>query len=321
MTLRCAILDDYQGVALGMADWAGLAPQVTVETFTRHFASTDDLVAAIGGCEIVVIMRERTPFPAALLARLPKLKLLVTTGPRNFAIDLDAAARHGVTVCGTEAYSHPTAELTWALILALARHIPAETAGFRAGGWQRTVGIDLAGKQLGILGLGRLGAKVAGIARAFDMKVAAWSQNLTAARCAEHGVAFAPSLDALLAEADIVSIHVVLGDRTRGLIGAAQLARMKPGALLVNTSRGPIVDEAALVAALGSGRLAGAGIDVYDQEPLPADHPLRGIDTLIATPHLGYVTADNYRRFYGQSVEAIRAWIAGQPLRVLTPPR
>jgi phosphoglycerate dehydrogenase-like enzyme len=264
-------------------------------------------------------MRERTPFPAALFVRLPNLKLLVTTGMRNAAIDLEAARKHGVTVCGTDMLPYPTAELTWGLILALARNIAREDRAMREGKWQTTIGTGLKGKTLGLLGLGRLGAQVGAIGRAFGMEIIAWNQNLTAERAAAAGARLVDK-ETLFTTADIISIHLVLGERTRGLVKAGDLARMKPSAFLVNTSRGPIVDERALLAALESQRIAGAAIDVYDDEPLPAEHPLRRVPNTVLTSHLGYVTVENYRLAYGQAVDAICAYLAGAPIRVISAP-
>lgn len=318
MTMNCAILDDYQQVAGAMADWSALGGKVAVRSLAEHIGEPEALAAAIGDCEIVVIMRERTPFPAELFARLPKLKLLVTTGMRNAAIDLRAAAAHGVVVCGTDSAATPPAELTWALILGLARQIAPENQAFRAGGpWQSTVGMDLSGRQLGLLGLGKIGALVARVGLAFGMQVAAWSQNLTGERALACGAELAPSKEALLETSDIVSIHLVLSERTRGLLGAPELRRMRPGAYLINTSRAAIVEQAALVEALRGGWIAGAAVDVFETEPLPASDSLRGLPTLLATPHLGYVTQDNYARYFGQAVEDIAAFLAGAPIRVL----
>ena len=319
MKLRCAILDDYQNAALASADWTPLADEIEVTTLDQHLPP-DALVRRIADCEIVVAMRERTPLDAAVLARLPRLKLLVTTGMRNASIDVAAAARHGIVVCGTRSETHPTVELTWALILGLARRIVPETTALRTGGpWQSSLGQDLAGSRLGILGLGRLGSRVAAVGLAFGMAVEAWSPNLTAERARAAGVDLAPSKEALLERADIVSIHLVLGERTRGLIGAGDIARMKPTAFLVNTSRAPIVDAEALAEALRAGRIAGAGLDVFDTEPLPADSVWRGLDrgldNVLATPHLGYVTRGNYRTFFEDVVADIRAFLDGAPLR------
>jgi phosphoglycerate dehydrogenase-like enzyme len=313
------VLDDYQGAALAAADWSPIADAVDITVFGEQLAGEDALVDAIGDCEIVVIMRERTPFPASLFARLPRLKLLVTTGMRNASVDLAAAADHGVLVCGTGSFAEPPAELTWALILGLARHLTAENAAFRAGGrWQSTVGVDLAGARLGLLGLGRIGSLVARVGLAFGMQVAAWSQHLSAARAAEAGVTLAASKQALFETSDVVSIHLQLSDRTRGLVGRAELRRMPPGSYLVNTSRAGIVDHAALVDALRAGPLAGAGLDVFDVEPLPAADILRTLPNVLATPHLGYVTQRNYRTFYQDAVADIAAYLAGTPVRQLS---
>jgi len=312
--LRCAVLDDYQDAARSLADWS----RVDVTVFRAHMSSEDEVAAALADFDVVVIMRERTPFTAALLARLPRLRLLITSGMRNASIDLAAASRCGVTVCGTASRSEPPVELTWALILGLCRHLVPENVAFRSGGpWQSTIGTDLAGATLGLLGLGKIGARVAVIARAFGMEVLAWSQNLTSERCEAAGAALAPSKEALLAGSDIVSVHLALSDRTRGLVDAAALAAMKRSALLVNTSRAAIVDTDALVSALTVGRLAGAGLDVFDLEPLPVDHPLRTLPTVLATPHLGYVTYGNYSRYFAEAVEDIDAFVDGAPIRVL----
>ena len=312
---RVAVLDDYQGCALRMADWASL-PDTEVVVFRDHLADPAAVAVRLADFDAVVAMRERTPFPKPLLDRLPRLKLLVTTGMRNASIDVAAAVARGVTVCGTQGLPYPTAELSWALILALFRSVPVEDRATREGKWQVTVGFGLNGKTLGVLGLGTLGARVAKVGRAFEMSVLAWSANLTAERAAEVGATLVPK-DELLARADVVSIHLVLGDRTRGLIGARELGLMKPTAYLVNTSRGPIVDEAALVAALKAGHLAGAGLDVYDEEPLPLDHPLRRLPNTVITPHLGYVTDETYRIFFGHAVEDVAAFLRGAPVRVL----
>ncbi|HWN31560.1 MAG TPA: D-2-hydroxyacid dehydrogenase family protein [Pseudonocardia sp.] len=319
MKLRCAVLDDYQGVALDMADWAPVLDRVEVTVFRDHLDDEDALAQVLAEYEIVVLMRERTPFRQSLLDRLPALKLLVTTGMRNASVDVAAAVRRGVLVCGTGGVGNGTAELTWALILGLARHVIEENAGLRSGGpWQRTIGTDLAGAELGLLGLGRLGAQVARIGLAFGMRVSAWSEHLTEARAAEVGVRRAGSKAELLATSDVVSIHLVLSDRSRGLLGADELALLRPTAYLVNTSRGPIVDESALVEALRAGRLAGAGLDVFDVEPLPADHPFRTLPTVLALPHLGYVTQQGYQIFYREIVEDISAYLAGSPIRTLS---
>ncbi|QKW54249.1 D-2-hydroxyacid dehydrogenase family protein [Streptomyces buecherae] len=317
---RCAVLDDYQGVAATSADWAALAGEVDVVTFAEHLGTEDELAAALADFDIVVTLRERVPFPASLIARLPRLRLLVASGMRNSVIDFAAAEAHGVTVCGTESSPTPPVELTWALLLGLARGLVSENAALRAGGpWQSTLGADLAGHRLGLLGLGKIGSRVARIGLAFGMDVVAWSQNLTPERAAEVGVAHAGTREELLSGSDFVSVHLALGGRTRGLLGAAELALMKPTSYLVNTSRAAIVDQEALLAALHAGTIAGAAVDVFDEEPLPADHPLRTAPRLLATPHLGYVTRGNYRRYYGQAVENIRAYLAGAPIRRLEP--
>jgi phosphoglycerate dehydrogenase-like enzyme len=313
---RCAIIDDYQECALDMADWGALGAEVEVTAFKDHLADEDEIAGRLAEFEIVCVMRERTPFPGSLIAKLPKLGLLLTSGMRNFSIDLAAARDRGVTVCGTPSIGSPTSELTWGLILGLVRHIPLEDRSTRLGAWQRTVGHDLQGKTLGILGLGRLGGRVATVGKAFGMDVVAWSQNLTAERCAEIG-AERVDKDALFARADVLSIHLVLSDRTRGLVQAADLARLKPSAYFVNTSRGPIVDEAALIEVLEQGRIAGAALDVFDVEPLPLDHPFRRLENTVITPHLGYVSVANYENYFGAMVEDIRAWLAGEPIRVM----
>jgi phosphoglycerate dehydrogenase-like enzyme len=314
--MRVAVLDDYQGVALAMGPWHELGDAVTVTVFTDHVADDDALVARLGDFEAIVAMRERTPFGRSRLERLPRLKLLVTTGMANASIDLEAARELGITVCGTGGLASPTAELTWALILGLTRRVHEEDRAIREGRWQHTIGPELAGRTLGIIGLGRLGTRVAGIARAFEMEVLAWSQNLDPAHAEAVGVQ-AVARDELLSRADVVTIHLRLSERTRGLIGAAELALMRPTAYLVNTSRGPIVDEAALVAALRSGALAGAALDVYDTEPLPADHPLRSTPNTLLTPHIGYVSTGSYEIYYRDAVEDIAAFLHGESVRVL----
>ena len=316
--MRLAILDDYQKAALSMADWDSLRPGVEIQTFHDPFPSEDAAAEQLRDFEIVVAMRERTALRRPLLERLPKLKLLVTTGMVNASIDLKAAAERGIVVCGTSSLRHPTAELTWGLILALARNITSEDAGMRKGGWQTTVGVGLHGKVLGVLGLGRLGSLVAAYGIAFQMDVIAWSENLTTERASEVGVRRVDKQE-LFQSADFLTIHTILSKRTRGLVGPGDLAAMKPTAYLINTSRGPIVNERALIAVLEGRKIAGAALDVYDQEPLPADHPFRRLGNVVLTPHLGYVTTENYRVFYGDAVEDIRAFVAGNPIRVLTP--
>ncbi|MFG2616878.1 D-2-hydroxyacid dehydrogenase family protein [Streptomyces sp. NPDC048507] len=318
MKLRCAVLDDFQSVATEVADWGPVAGEVEVVCFSRHFESEDALAEALAGFEIVVTLRERVPFPGSLIARLPALRLLVASGMRNAAIDFEAAARHGVTVCGTASASTPPVELTWALLLGLARGIVPESAALRGGGpWQSTLGADLHGRRLGLLGLGKIGERVARVGLAFGMEVVAWSQNLTEERADAVGVGLAASKEELLRTSDFVSVHLALGERTRGLIGAPELALMRPTGYLVNTSRSAIVDQDALLAALREGTIAGAGLDVFDIEPLPADHPVRTAPRLLATPHLGYVSRENYATYYGQAVEDIRAFLDGRPVRVL----
>lgn len=318
MRLRCAVLDDFQRVATEIADWSPVADDVDVVSFDTHFGDEDALAAALADFDIVVTLRERVVFPGSLIARLPRLRLVVASGMRNSVIDYAAAEAHGVTVCGTASSSAPPVELTWALILGLARGIVREGNGLREGGpWQQTVGADLHGRRLGLLGLGKIGSRVAGVGLAFGMRVSAWSQNLTRERADEMGVELAPSKEALLRDADFLSVHLALGDRTRGLLGPAELALLKPTAYLINTSRAAIVDQDALLAALHEGRIAGAGVDVFDTEPLPASHPMRTAPRLLATPHLGYVSQANYATYYGQAVEAIRAHLDGSPVRRL----
>ncbi|MGW1296672.1 D-2-hydroxyacid dehydrogenase family protein [Streptomyces sp. NPDC002533] len=318
MKLRCAVIEDFQSVATTVVDWSPVTDDVEIVTFTEHLATVDEAAAALDGFDIVVTLRERVPFPAELFARLPRLRLLVASGMRNSAIDFDAARRHGVEVCGTASSSTPPVELTWALLLGLARGIVPESEALRTGGpWQSTLGADLHGRTLGLLGLGKIGARVAQVGLAFGMDVVAWSQNLTKERADEAGVRLAASKQELLADSDFVSVHLALGERTRGLIGAAELALMRPTAYLINTSRAAIVDTDALLAALDAGTIAGAATDVFDVEPLPADDPVRTAPRLLATPHLGYVTRANYETYYGHAVEDIRAFLDGQPVRRL----
>jgi phosphoglycerate dehydrogenase-like enzyme len=314
---RIAILDDYQNVALSLADWGSLGAGVSVQAFREWLGSEQAVVERLRDFEIIVAMRERTAFPRAVFERLPNLKLVVTAGMRNAAIDVKAASERGVVVSGTSMLTTPTVELTWALILSLARNIPQEMENMRAGRWQTTVGVGLQGKVLGVVGLGRLGGEVARIGKAFRMEVIAWSQNLTAERAGSLDVERVEKQE-LFRRADFVTIHLVMSQRTRGLIGAGELAAMKPTAFLVNTSRGPIIDEPALIAALEARKIAGAALDVYDQEPLPPNHRLRTLNNVVLTPHLGYVTVENYREAYGQAVEDIRAFLAGSPVRVIT---
>ncbi len=317
--LKCAVLDDYQNVARSFGDWESLKGKADLHVFNDYIGGDrGKLAEALADFEIVVAMRERTRFDRDLLQKLPKLKLLVTTGMTNAAIDMKAAAEQGVTVCGTTGSVGSTAELAWGLMLALMRHIPAENAKFHARErWQTTVGREMRGRRLGVIGLGKLGSRVAKYGLAFEMDVVAWSPNLTKERCDAVGVKLAPSLDDLLQTSDIVTLHVVLNDRSRGMLGARELGLMKEGAILINTSRGPLVDEKALIAALREKRIS-AGLDTFDQEPLPADHPLRGMENVVATPHLGYVTEETYRYYYPAIIEDIAAWLAGKPIRVIS---
>ena len=317
--------DDDQGCGSGRLSGSGagdggleiLWPDgVEVDVFSDHLSDEDEVAGRLRPYGAVVAMRERTPFRRSLLERLPNLRLLVTTGMRNASIDVGAANDNGVTVCGTNGLPYPTAELTWALILALVRKVPTEDRATREGRWQVTMGEGLRGKTLGVLGLGNLGSQVAAVGVAFGMRVIAWSQNLTAERASQFGAKLV-SKEELLRSSDILTIHTILSRRTRGLIGADELGMMKRSAYLVNTSRGPIVDEEALIAALRSGAIAGAGLDVFDTEPLPADHPLRSLPNTVLTPHMGYVTAETYRVFYGDAVEDVRAFLAGAPVRVI----
>jgi len=314
--MRIAVLDDYQGVALAMADWSVLAKGVAVVSFRDHVAEEDRLAGRLAEFDIVCRMRERTPFPRTLIARLPRLKLICATGARNPDIDLDAARDHGVTVCVTESFGRTTVEIAWWLLLSLFRRVVAEHQHVRSGGWQAQLGQAVVGKTLGIIGLGRLGSGVARVGKAFGMEVLAWSPRLTAERAEAEGARAVP-LETLLGRADAVSIHAPLTACSRGLIGAGELARMRPGAFLVNTSRGPIVDEAAVVAALRGGLLGGFGVDVFEIEPLPPDHPFRHLPNVIATPHIGYVTEEAYRIYFRQTVENIAAFCAGWPIRTM----
>jgi phosphoglycerate dehydrogenase-like enzyme len=318
--MRLSILDDYQGVALDMADWSavrGRGIEIAVERFP--FADAEDVVRSLADSEIVAAMRERTAFPKGIVDRLPKLKLLITTGMRNASFDMAALRDRGVTVCGTGGPgggNEDTAELAWGLILGAARRIAEDHQFMRLGGWQTRIGHRVAGKTLGLLGLGRLGSGVARVGLAFGMKAIAWSQNLTAEKAAAQGVERVEK-DELFRRSDILSVHLVLSDRSRGLVGAREIGLMKPSAILVNTSRGPICDTAAIIEALKAGRLAYAGFDVYDQEPLPINHPLRTAPNVILTPHIGYVTDENYRSSYPQIVENVVAFLDGKPVRVI----
>lgn len=315
---RAAILDDYQHVALTLADWNSLAPEVQVEAIHEHIADEDRLAARLKDFEILVIMRERTAFPRSLLEKLPKLELLVSTGPRNRSVDVKFAKAKGVTVCGTPSLGNPTAELCWGLIIAVMRNIPAEDRATRLGAWQHHApGPGLAGKTLGVIGLGRQGGAVAKLGKAFDMKVIAWSQNLKKERCDELGVEFCSSKDELLGRADVITIHLLLSDRTRHLIGAREFGLMKKTAYFINTSRGPIVDEAALIDTLEKKAIAGAALDVFDIEPLPRDHTLRRLDNTVIAPHLGYGSLDNFEQMYRTAVDDIQAWLKDAPKNVM----
>jgi phosphoglycerate dehydrogenase-like enzyme len=311
---RIVVLDDYQQIASSYVDWTRLGADID---FVAEHLDEDALVTRAAGAQVLVVMRERTPLPSYVLDRLPDLELIVTTGGANASIDVGHAKTRGITVCGTGARPGPPAELTWALILALLRRVPTAHQRMRDGGWQEVLpGTDLAGSTLGLVGLGRLGQRVARVGLAFEMNVLAWSQNLDPGLARGLGVEPCTKED-LLARSDVVSLHLRLSDRSRGVLGAVELAQMKPSAVLVNTSRGPLVDEAALVAALQDGTIAGAGLDVYDEEPLPLDHPLRAAPNVVLTPHLGYVTEQTFQVFFDDVLEDIEAWLAGTPLRVV----
>jgi phosphoglycerate dehydrogenase-like enzyme len=315
--LRCAILDDYLNLSLKLADWSKIEDRVDVTVFNQPFASPEAAVSALKDFEIILAMRERTPFPRAMFEQLPKLKLLITSGMRNAAIDMAAAKDKGVVVCGTNWPRDPTAALTMGMILELTRNIGRENARMHAGEYlQKHIGIEIDGKTLGVVGLGKLGAKVSTIAKTFGMNVIAWSPNLTAERCKEVGVTYATK-EELFSTADIITIHMVLSDRSRGLVGAAELNRMKPTSFLVNSARGPIVDEMALLETLKARKIAGAAVDVFSVEPLPVDHPFRKLDNLVLTPHLGYVTQETFTAHYTQMVEGIDGWFKGEPVRKL----
>ncbi|MGA2892864.1 MAG: D-2-hydroxyacid dehydrogenase family protein [Xanthobacteraceae bacterium] len=318
MALRCAILDDYQNVVLTVADWSTVEDDVEFTVFNDHLGGPDKVIAALQDFEIIVAMRERTGFPRQVIEALPKLKLLISTGLRNASIDTEAAKARGVTVCGTPAFGNPTAGIAIGLMLELTRHIGYENARLHHGApWQTTIGPDLEGLTLGVLGLGKLGIRTANIAKAFGMKVIAWSQNLTPEKCADAGVGYVGK-DDLFRQSDFLTIHVVLSQRSRGLVGKNEIALMKPSAFLINTSRGPIVDEAALIAALLDKKIGGAGLDTFNVEPLPLDHPFRKMDNVVITPHIGYVSEQNYRAYFSGVVEDIRGFLDGKPVRVMT---
>lgn len=317
MQHRLAILDDYQDVAHGFADWTALERDgVSVTVFTEPFASQDALVAALAGVNIVIAMRERTPFPRSVLERLPGLKLLVTTGMANASIDVAAAAEHGVTVCGTPGSPNAAPELTWALLLAIARNLPVEENSVRSGTWQTTVGFELAGKTLGIVGLGKIGRRIAAYGQAFGMDVLAWSENLTDEAAADAGVRKV-SKEELFRSSDVATLHLRLSSRSEGIVGEQELRLLGPEGILVNTARGPLVDQDALVRALTEGWIGGAALDVFDEEPLPARHPLLAVPNTVLSPHVGYVTRESYRQFYGGAFEDVKAWLAGSPVRVI----
>ena len=317
MAVRCAILDDYQNVALKIADWSKVKNEIEIKVFNEHLGGPDKVIAALQGFEIIVAMRERTGFPKQVIDALPELKLIITTGMRNASIDIEAAKARGVSVCGTGAFGSPTSGIAIGLMLELTRHIGYENARMHSGAlWQTTIGLDLEGMTLGIIGLGKLGTRTANIAKAFGMDVIAWSQNLTAEKCREASVGYVDKED-LFRRSDFVTIHVVLSQRTRGLVGANELGLMKPTAYIINTSRGPIIDETALLEALRDKKIAGAGLDVFDTEPLPLDHPLRKMDNVEITPHLGYVSEQNYRRYFADAVEDIRGFLDHKPVRVI----
>ena len=318
---KCAILNDYQQVAMKMADWSPIHEQVSITSYPQHFKNQEDLVRTLFDYHILVVMRERTPLCGSILAQLPNLQLVVTSGMRNAAIDIEAAAQHGIVVSGTNNYSEPPVELTWGLILALTRHIVPEVTAFGQGHWQSTIGVDLKNKQLGLLGLGKTGIQVAKIAQAFGMNVMAWSENLTAQITQAHGVTLAKSKEELLESSDVISVHLVLSERTRNLISAIDFAHMRQTAYLINTSRAGIVDQAAMIHALKTCQIRGAAADVFEQEPLSINHPLRQLPNFIGTPHLGYVTERNYNTYYQETVENIAAYLDNNPIRQLTPPQ
>ena len=315
--VRAAILDDYQNVAMGFADWSPIAKDVEIKVFNKPFGSQDEAIKALQGFAVVVGMRERTPFPRKVVEALPDLKLLITTGARNNSFDIKACAERGITVCGTGAAGSPTTGIAFGLMLELTRRIGFENARLKAGApWQTTIGRDLEGLTLGVLGLGKLGQRSAAVGKAFGMTTIAWSQNLTEEKAKAAGADYV-SKDDLFRNADFVTIHLVLSDRSRGLVGAKELGLMKKSAYLINTSRGPIVDEKGLIAMLQSKSIAGAGLDVFDIEPLPLDHPFRKMDNVVITPHLGYVSEQNYRKYFPDIVEDIRAWLDGKSVRVI----
>lgn len=309
--MQIAILDDYQNIALKMADWSAVQKQADVTVFNGHIGQ-EQLVEKLVGFDMLCVMRERTPLNREILAQLPNLKLIVSTGKRNASVDSNACKELGIEVAMTDYVESGAPELTWALLMALARNVVVENGNVRSCGWQTSVGVDLRGKTMGIVGLGRIGSQIAAYAKVFGMKVIAWSENLTEERAHRAGAELV-SKERLFKAADFVSVHLVLSERSRGVIGAAELGWMKPSAFLINTSRGPLIEEAALIDTLSNHRIAGAALDVYDTEPLPAGHPLRALDNVLVTPHIGYVTEDTYKVFYGDTVKAIEAWLAKRP--------
>jgi phosphoglycerate dehydrogenase-like enzyme len=314
---KLAILDDYQDVAMDMADWSPLEGDVEITVFNDHLSDEDAVAERLKPFELVMIMRERTPFPRSLFEKLPNLEHLISSGMRNLSVDVDAAGDNGVICTGTPSLGYPTAELTWGLIHSLARHVPFEDRETRAGGWQKTVGVGLRDKVLGVMGLGRIGVDVARVGIATGMQVIAWSENLTQDKCDEVGARLVTK-EELLEQSDFLTIHLLLSDRTRGLIQADDLARMKPSAFIINTSRGPIIDEPALINALQNRKIGGAGIDVFEVEPLPLDHPLRDMPNMVIMPHLGYVTVENYQNWYGGTVENVRSWLDGKTINQMS---
>jgi phosphoglycerate dehydrogenase-like enzyme len=314
---KLAILDDYQDVATDMVDWSPLAGDVEITVFNDHLSDEDAVAERLKPFELVMIMRERTPFPRSLFEKLPNLEHLISSGMRNLSVDVDAAGDNGVICTGTPSLGYPTAELTWGLIHSVARHVPLEDRETRAGGWQKTVGVGLRDKVLGVMGLGRIGVDVARVGIATGMQVIAWSENLTQDKCDEVGARLVTK-EELLEQSDFLTIHLLLSDRTRGLIQADDLARMKPSAFIINTSRGPIIDEPALINALQNRKIGGAGIDVFEVEPLPLDHPLRDMPNMVIMPHLGYVTVENYQNWYGGTVENVRSWLDGKTINQMS---
>lgn len=311
---KIAVLDDYQGVALQMADWSAVQSRAELTVFRDHLSDPDQVAERLGPFDVLCVMRERTPLQRPLFERLPNLKLVVSTGSRNASIDLAAAKEHGVVVCATGYVGHGAAELTWALLMAAVKHLPQEYESVREGRWQTKIGGDLKGRTLGIVGLGKLGSAVAKYAHAFEMNVIAWSTNLTGEKAREHGARLVTKQQ-LFEGSDIVTIHLVLSERTKGIIGASDLALMKRTSILVNTSRGPLIEEAALIEALKRKVIAGAALDVFDIEPLPSEHPFRTLQNVIATPHIGYVTNDTYKLFFRDTVECVLAWLDAKPIR------